>query len=406
MKFAHMADCHIGSWRDPKLRQISIDAFIKAIDMVIELNVDFLLVSGDLFNTSMPGVDILKAVVIKLKQLKDRFIPVYITAGSHDFSPSGKTILDVLEHAGLLINVVKGSVEDEKLRLVFTIDQKTGAKITGMLGKKGMLEKHFYEALDKESLENQEGFKIFMFHTALTEFKSKELEKMDSAPLSLLPKNFDYYAGGHVHEIIEKEEPDYKKIIYPGPLFPNNFAEIEKLGRGGFYVYEDNKTEYYPVQICNTFSVKINVENKPPEAVRQEILDRIDNQEFINTIVTLRVSGILSSGKPSDIDFGKIFKLIYDKGAVFVMKNTSKLQSKDFEEIKIDSGSVEDIEDSLIREHVSQIKMENLTPEKEILLTKQLINTLNIERDEGERVSDFEKKIKDNVNTILEMEKN
>ena len=34
-----------------------------------------------------------------------------------------------------------------------------------------------------------------MFHTALTEFKPEELDSMESQPLSLLPKNFDYYAG-------------------------------------------------------------------------------------------------------------------------------------------------------------------------------------------------------------------
>ena len=51
--------------------------------------------------------------------------------------------------------------------------------------------------LDLKNLEEEEGFKIFMFHTALTELKPKNLERMDSAPISLLPKGFDY-----VHDII------------------------------------------------------------------------------------------------------------------------------------------------------------------------------------------------------------
>ncbi len=33
MKFAHMADCHIGSWREPKLNNISTQAFEKAIGL-------------------------------------------------------------------------------------------------------------------------------------------------------------------------------------------------------------------------------------------------------------------------------------------------------------------------------------------------------------------------------------
>jgi len=60
MRFAHLADCHIGSWRDPKLREVSTKAFIKAIDLSIEKNVDFIIIAGDLFNTSLPSVERLK----------------------------------------------------------------------------------------------------------------------------------------------------------------------------------------------------------------------------------------------------------------------------------------------------------------------------------------------------------
>src|SRR3989338_8866548 len=131
MKFAHIADCHIGSWRDPKLKDTSTIAFLRAIDLSIKENVDFIIIAGDLFNTSFPRLDNLKSVVGKLKKLKDLLIPVYIVPGSHDYSPSGKTILDVLEEAGLFINVFKGTAQNGKLKLNFTIDKKTGAKITG-----------------------------------------------------------------------------------------------------------------------------------------------------------------------------------------------------------------------------------------------------------------------------------
>ena len=75
-----------------------------------------------------------------------------------------------------------------------------------MLGKKGSLEKEYYQALDKENLEKETGYKIFLFHSALTEFKPEELKDIESHPLSLLPKNFNYYAGGHVHYVFDKEE--------------------------------------------------------------------------------------------------------------------------------------------------------------------------------------------------------
>lgn len=411
MKFAHLADCHIGAWRDPKLRDINTKAFVKAVNNCIEEKVDFILIAGDLFNTSLPALDNLKLATTKLKELNDLEIPVYIIAGSHDFSPSGKTILDVLEEAGLLINVVKGEDVEGKLKLNFTIDKKTKAKITGLLGRKGALEKSYYENLIKEDLENEDGYKIFIFHSALTEFKPEDLKEMEAQPLSLLPKNFNYYAGGHVHYIFQKQEEGYGLIAYPGPLFPNNFAELEKLERGGFYIvdvdFKEGELEtnaiWYPIQIYNIEKIEIECDNKTPEQIEEEIKNQIKNKEFNNTIILLRLKGVLSSGKPSDINFKEIYEILYNKAAYFVMKNTNELTTKEFEEVKIDVKSVEDIELNIIKEHLGQIKVKGFTPEKEEILTKELIEILSIERDELTK-TDFENKVKEEVSKVLEID--
>ena len=402
MKFAHIADCHIGAWRDQKLRDANLKAFEKTIDICLEKNIDFLLISGDLFNTALPAIDGLKQVTDRLRQLKESNIPVYAIAGSHDFSPSGKTMLDVLEKAGLIINVAKGEQINEKLKLNFTIDKKTGAKITGMLGKKGGLDKEYYQNLIKDQLEAEQGYKIFMLHSTLTEFKPKELEHADSHPLSLLPKNFNYYAAGHVHYVFQKNEPGYGLIAFPGPLFPNNFKEIEDLQNGGFYIVEDNKIEFQPVIIHNVFSISIDCNHKTPEQIEEEIKKQIQDKEFFDTIITIRLEGTLSTGKPSDINFKKIFEILYDKSAYFVMKNTSKLKSKEMENIQIQKSTVEDIEDSLIKEHLQKINV-NLSAEKEEILTKQLIQALNTSKQEGEKNYDFEKRLKQTVNNLLEL---
>ncbi len=401
MRFAHFADCHIGSWREPKLRDISTRAFSKAVDLSIEKKVDFIVIAGDLFNTSLPAVDSLKEVVAKLKELKDKGIAVYIVPGSHDFSPSGKTMLDVLENAGLFINVAKGTVEDGKLKLNFTVDEKTGAKITGLPGKKGMLERSFYANLARDNLEKEDGYKIFLFHTALTEFKPKELEHMDGVPLSLLPKNFDYYAGGHPHYIFNERITDYGRIAYTGPLFPNNFRELEKFQSGGIFIVEDGKVNYEPVQIYNVYNIKINADNKTPEQIEAEILEDIKGKEFINIIVTIRVEGRLRSSKPSDLNFKEIYNSLYEKSAYFVMKNTNKLTTKDFEEIKIDTDSIEDVESKIIKEHLGQIKVTDLTQEKEEEMIKSLIELFNKEKQEGENYIDFENRIRTELSRIL-----
>lgn len=403
MKFAHLADCHIGSWRDPKLRDTSTLAFCKAIDKCIKEKVDFILIAGDLFNTSFPRLDNLKTVVSKFKQLKDLNIPVYIVPGSHDYSPSGKTILDVLEEAGLFVNVFKGVVEDGKLKLNFTVDKKTGAKITGILGKRGALEKSYYEKLVTEHLEKENGYKIFLFHSGIDELKPKEMENIISQPLSLLPKGFNYYAGGHVHIVDDKQIEGYGRIAYPGPLFPNSFAELEKLERGGFFIVEDEDVTWEPIQIYNVEKIPIDCNHKTPPQIKTEIFEKIKNKEYNNTIILIRLQGILESGKPSDIDFKEIFNALYDKSAYFVMKSSHAVQSKEFEEIKTDARNVEDLESFLIKEHLGQIKLENLSLEKEEGLIKTLMRILSSEKQEGETVPDFERRVTEEVSRILEM---
>ncbi|MBI2559485.1 DNA repair exonuclease [Candidatus Woesearchaeota archaeon] len=404
MKFAHLADCHIGSWRDPKLRDTSTNAFSKAIDKCIKEKVDFILIAGDLFNTSFPRLDNLKAVVSKFKQLKDLGIPVYIVPGSHDYSPTGKTILDVLEEAGLFVNVFKGTVDNGRLKLNFTIDRNTGAKITGILGKRGALEKTYYEKLVTDNLEKENGYKIFLFHSGIDELKPKEMENIISQPLSLLPKGFDYYAGGHVHIVEDKQVEGYGRIAYPGPLFPNSFAELEKLERGGFYIVEDSEARFEPIQIYNIEKLQFNCSHKTPEQIKDEIFSYFKNKELNNTIVLLRLGGVLESGKPSDINFKEIFEFIYSKSAYFVMKSSHAVSSKEFEEIRTDARNVEDIESFLVKEHLGQIKLENLTLEKEEQLVRNLMKILSAEKQEGETVPDFERRVKEEASGVLEME--
>ncbi|MEK6853902.1 MAG: exonuclease SbcCD subunit D [Nanoarchaeota archaeon] len=416
MKFAHFADIHIGSWADERLAEASTRAFVKAIDICIEKCVDFILVSGDFFNTSLPSIDRLKEVTAKLKELADRNLPVYIIPGSHDFSPTGRTMLDVLENAGLFVNVMRGSTGDDgKIRLKFTVDKKTGAKITGIGGKKGMLDKHYYENLLLENLESEPGFKVFMFHTAIEEFKPKGMEQMDAVPLAMFPKGFSYYAGGHIHRVFERQMRGYGLITMPGPLFPNSFDELELLGNGGFYIVEalgnsgnmssnetkagEVKATHHPIVVHNVFTVSVDGEKKSPEEVSGELLSAIENKEFYNTIALVRVSGQLRSGKTSDVNFKSFFEAAYGKGAAYVAKNTGKLTGKDFEEIKVNYQSVEDIEQKLIAEHAGQSKAFPVEKEKD--LAHQLLHALAKEKEEGETVADFEKRVKEDVAKVL-----
>ena len=384
-----MADCHIGGWHDPKLRQLGIDSFRKAIDICLQEHVAFVLIAGDLFNTALPSIDLIKETASILNKLKEHDIECYIIPGSHDFSPSGKTMLDVLEKAGLVHNVVR--FKDNKL--IFTED-KTGVKITGIMGLKAGLEKEKYKVLNKEELANEPGFKIFMFHTGIDEFKPKDLEKVEMQSIVSLPKNFNYYAGGHIHYIFNQKKENYGLIVYPGALFPNNFAELEKYHHGSFFIINDQlETKQIEVKLKEVVKFDINVDNLSAHEAEVKILSEL-NQEVTDKIVLLRISGVLESGKISDINF----KVILDKlkSAYTILKNTNKLTTKEIQELEIETGNVDDVESKLIQ------KQEDKTYSEELI--KHLMEILSLEKNEGEKKYDFENRLEKEVVKVLNLE--
>jgi exonuclease SbcD len=389
MRFAHMGDCHLGSWSShPDLREYSIQAFEKAIDICIEKNTDFILISGDLFDTSLPSIDILKRAVKKLRECRDAGIRIYIIAGSHDSSPTGKTFLSVLEDAGLLKDVAKPVESNGRLILKF-IEDKSGANITGLFGKRGSLEKSLFERL---VVENKSGFKIFMMHSAIEEFNQL---KDNAVPLALLPKNFDYYASGHIHA---RSENDFgkAKIVFPGALFPTDFQELEKYD-AGFYIM-DEKLDFTSAKLFDVELMRIDANNKPAAGVEEEIIRKLEEKDLDGKLLLLRIEGTLESGKPSDIDFTRITNKAGSRNVIAVKKNISKLKTKEFQEVAVRKNlMVDDIEKELIDESLDKINVAFRSRE----LIVAVMNALKEEKKEGETNATYEDRIKNNAKRIL-----
>ena len=390
MKFAHMSDCHVGGWREEKLKELSINAFEKAIEECVKENVAFVLISGDLFNTSLPSIDILKRTAQTLDKLRENDISCYVIPGSHDFSPSGKTMLDVLEKAGLVENVMK--FRDNNL--TFTTD-KTNTKITGIYGLRLGLDRNVYKQIDKEKLAQEKGFKIFMCHATLDEFKPKDQELIQGQSYTDLPKNFNYYAGGHTHIVTHEFKEDYGLIAYPGPLFPNSFKELEELKHGQFYIVDDKlNIKNIEIRLKDIKNIFINADNKTVDELEKELKQINDVKD---KILLIRIEGILKTGKPSEIKF----KEILDKlDAFVVLKNTIKLKSLEFEGYEAKSGDVNQVEESILKENLSNIK----TIFDQHNTARQLLQILNKEKDEGERNIDFESRLTKDVNIIFNLE--
>lgn len=393
MKFAHIADCHLGAWRSQELQQLSLEAFDIAIDKCIQERVDFVIIAGDLFDVAMPGVDVLKETVSIIKRLKENNIKCFLLAGSHDFSITGKTFLDVLERADLFKNVfVMNQKEDEKELEIFH-DKELKVSFAGIPGKKAGIEVNLFKNLKIKNQAPENHLKIFIFHTTLTEFKPEEMSFVDSIDIAQLPDGFDYYAGGHLH-LVAKHKKNKAFVTYPGPLFPNNFDELEALKHGRFFIVEiDEKTKEAKIKdeeikLKDVAIIQCDVDSLNPNAATEKIISEIAKNEIRDKIVLLKLSGMLASGRTSEINFEKIREKLH--GGYCYLKNTSSLSTKEFKiEVEDKGDDIETIERNIIVEY-SKKEQEF----KEFLpLISQLNAILDTEKYEGETKEKYETRI-------------
>ena len=313
--------------------------------------------------------------MIQLKRLKSKSIPVYVIPGSHDYSPSGKTMIEVLEKADLLINVFKGEVRNNELHLEFTIDEKTGVKLCGMPGKKGVLETKLYTKLARTELEEEPGQKIFLFHSTINELKTENYKQVEGESISMLPKNFNYYAGGHIHVANDISLEGYEKVVYPGPTFPVNFAELEKLGVGGYYLVEDSIVKFEPIVLKKQESISLDVQGKNIFDIHEAILSR-SSQDLSDTILTIRLKGQMQSSTLSDLNLKSLRTTLENKGAYVVLISTAGITT--------------------IKNAIQQNQI-NLSMQQQ-----ELMNSLDISKKEGETVNSYEKRVIDGVSLFLE----
>lgn len=389
MKFGHITDCHLGGWRQPELQEINTESFRNAIETCIKEKVEFILFTGDLFDSAFPPIEILKETFSEFKKLKDSGIKSYVIAGSHDCSVSGKSFLEVLEKAGLC-EICRYQENEEEVILKPSIHKTF--YIYGYPGKKTGLEIQSLRKLKiKEPYENN--FRILMLHTTISEAINLPI---DSISLNELPKA-DYYALGHIHIDFERQH-NGKPVVYGGPTFPNNFKELEELRAGRFYIIEVNgytKVTKKEIRLKDIELFEIELDDSI--TATQKIIDTIVKKDIKDKIVLLKIYGELKKGKPSDIDYQKIQEFVKGKAYSF-LKNISNLEAAKSElQVDIKNTEVEKIEDLIIK------KYEKENPSEFNVLLFKMIEVLNKEKQESETNSNFEKRLLEDLNSVLDI---
>lgn len=383
VRFAHIADAHLGGWKQQPLQDLNLESFKRAIDSCIRENVEFVLIAGDLFDSAFPPIDVLKETFAEFKKLKEAKIPCFLIAGSHDYSVSGKTFLDVLEKAGFCKNVAEYEEKDGRIILNPTIHKNVA--IYGYPGKTSGLE---IEDLRKVMFNDSPGmFKIFMLHTTIDKVRGDL--PIDALEIVKIP-HADYYALGHIHIDFQ-----YENFVYPGPVFPNNFQELEDLNYGGFYIVDtesDKPLKRINLRIKDVVSINIEVRNAL--TATDKIISEIEKRDIEDKILLLRIKGNLENGKNSDIKFSQIEDLVKRKKAYFYLRNTHDLKTKE-PEIEIEVKDTENIEEEIIK-----IYSEKNPSEFNNSIT-QLMDILSTEKQEGETTESFINRVLDETKKIL-----
>lgn len=382
MKFGHLADCHLGGWRYPELQQLNFESFKSALEICKKEKVDFILIAGDLFDSPYPPIETIKDAFNEFRKLKEANIPVFFIAGSHDYSISGKSFLDVMEKSGFGINAYKFQEKDGYIVLEPSIYK--GAAIYGFPGKKTGLE--VYD-IPRIKLQDAPGmFKILMLHTTMKD----ALPNLDipSVKRESLPK-VDYLALGHLHLEYEKGN-----AVYGGPVYPNNASELEDLKYGAFYIADTDKgVKRHNLKLKDV--LVLDLEIKDSLIGTDLILEELKKHPLKDKILILKLKGVLERGKITDINFNKIEEFARTQGVYSFLKNTTKLF---FPIVEVDvTPQTEDFEKEIIESFCEKNPHEL---NKHIPI---LVSMLDMEKKEDETARVFEDRLFSDSRKILQL---
>ena len=225
MRFAHLSDSHLG-YRQLGILEREKDyyrLFQRTIDKIIELDVDFVVHSGDLFDNYRPSTESLLSFQEGLNKLNDAGIPFYAVVGNHDsrLRVDAKPPLVLFRELGVnLITTKKPFVYDDTL--ICGIPYTKSSNRDALLLKLEKLSE-LAENYPKSILLLHQGLKGYIYD------ESYELT------LEELPKNFDYYAMGHIHNyhLVDLEKEGYFDggiLVYPGSMEMQNVRDDPQKG--------------------------------------------------------------------------------------------------------------------------------------------------------------------------------
>ncbi|HSB84630.1 MAG TPA: DNA repair exonuclease [Nitrosarchaeum sp.] len=274
MLFSHISDTHLGlvQYGSEEREQDVYHVFNQAIDISIKDHVDFVIFAGDIFHVPNPNGTAIVQMANALKRLKKNNIDSFFILGEHDISRIRSTPIPYVYHNLEFSKYIgHGNPINHKGVLIVGFDKIRKIEMPQFEEK--------FRAVD-EIAGKHIGHKILVMHQGITEFNkfAGELQSTD------LPKNFTYYAMGHLHEHDIKQF-NYLNgpVAYPGSIeittsegikdIKKGFLEVDISGEEARHTWIELdtrqqfsfKTDYEELsKLVDEISMKIgNIERKP-----------------------------------------------------------------------------------------------------------------------------------------------
>ena len=234
-KFIHCADLHLGSTfsglssSDAELGERMKASMFDALDAIVskakEEGVDFVIFSGDIFDTSNETPLTRSRFADALAQMK---VPCFISFGNHDYKRRWERSIPFPKNSFVF--------PENVVRVKFVKNKKVAAVISGA----SFSSKHTSEDLTAGVNPAPDTFNIAVFHCNLDAASEDDVY----APCklsSLISKNVDYWALGHIHkrEIVN----EYPHVVYPGNTQGRSPKESGEKGAYIVTVTDDKITD-------------------------------------------------------------------------------------------------------------------------------------------------------------------
>jgi DNA repair exonuclease SbcCD nuclease subunit len=282
MLFSHISDTHLGlvQYASEEREQDTYLAFNESIDTSIKDHVDFVIFAGDIFNVPNPNGTAIVQMANALKRLKQNNIDSFFILGEHDISRIRATPIPYVYHNLEFSRYIgQGTPIEYKGILLAGFDKIRKTEIS-------QFEEEFSK-VDKKAREHT-GHKILVLHQGITEFNkfAGELQSTD------LPKNFTYYAMGHLHDRdIKKFNHLGGPVAYPGSIELTTSEGI-KEAKKGFFEVDISEKEANPnwIQLDTRPQFSLKTDYKEMTKTVDEILEKISPLTR-KPIVELKIHG-------------------------------------------------------------------------------------------------------------------